>query len=51
MKRIFETIDPWKIVQTSLDNADNCPAESVTSMGNGYMVRAAIMKSTTVQPP
>lgn len=37
MKRIFETIDPWKIVQTSLDNADNCPAESVTSMGNGYM--------------
>ena len=22
MKRIFETIDPWKIVQTSLDNAD-----------------------------
>lgn len=23
MKRIFETIDPWKIVQTSLDNADN----------------------------
>lgn len=37
MKRVFETIHPWKVVQTKIDHADNCPAESVTSLGNGYM--------------
>lgn len=37
MKPIFETIHPSKIIQTKIEHPRNQLAESITSLGNGYM--------------
>ena len=37
MKRIFTKIDEWKIIQDKIEFNDNRLAESIMSIGNGYM--------------
>ena len=37
MKRIFKKIDGWKIIQDKIEFEDNRLAESIMSIGNGYM--------------
>ena len=37
MKRLFEKIDEWKIVQDKIEFEENRLAESIMSLGNGYM--------------
>lgn len=37
MKPIFETVHAEKIIQTSIEHQRNQLAESITSLGNGYM--------------
>lgn len=40
MKKYFE-LDPWKIIQNTLDDENNKIAESTFSIGNGYMGQRA----------
>lgn len=40
MKKYFE-LDPWNIIQDKLDSEDNRIAESIFSIGNGYMGQRA----------
>ena len=37
MKRLFEKIDEWKIIQDKIEFEENRLAESIMSLGNGYM--------------
>lgn len=37
MKQILEQIDPFRLIQTHLDDSENCPIESIMSLGNAYM--------------
>lgn len=37
MKRLFNTIDEWKIIQDKIEFEENRLAESIMSIGNGYM--------------
>ena len=37
MKRILRELDPFCLIQTEIDHSENRPAESVMSLGNGYM--------------
>lgn len=37
MKRLFDNIDEWKIIQNSIEFNKNRLAESIMSLGNGYM--------------
>ncbi|MDU4934754.1 MAG: glycoside hydrolase family 65 protein [Peptostreptococcaceae bacterium] len=37
MKRIFNKIDEWKIIQDKIEFEENRLAESIMSLGNGYM--------------
>lgn len=37
MKRILQEIDPFRLIQTGIDHSENRPAESIMSLGNGYM--------------
>ena len=37
MKRLFEKIDEWKIIQDKIEFEGNRLAESIMSLGNGYM--------------
>ncbi len=37
MKRLFKNIDEWKIIQNEIEFEKNRLAESIMSLGNGYM--------------
>ncbi|MBQ1794039.1 MAG: glycoside hydrolase family 65 protein [Peptostreptococcaceae bacterium] len=37
MKRLFEKIDEWKIIQDKIEFEENRLTESIMSLGNGYM--------------
>lgn len=37
MKRILPELDPFRLIQTSVDHQENRPVEAVMSLGNGYM--------------
>ncbi len=37
MRRLFENINEWKIIQDSIEFEENRLAESIMSLGNGYM--------------
>ena len=37
MKRILPELDPFCLIQTSVDHRENRPTEAVMSLGNGYM--------------
>ncbi|MGL5346209.1 MAG: glycoside hydrolase family 65 protein [Peptostreptococcaceae bacterium] len=37
MKRLFSNIDEWKIIQEKIEIGENRLAESIMSLGNGYM--------------
>ena len=44
MKRLFNTIDEWKIIQDKIEFEENRLAESIMSIGNGYMGMRCIYK-------
>lgn len=37
MKRLFNNVDEWKIIQNKIEYDENRLAESIMSLGNGYM--------------
>ena len=37
MKRILPELDPFRLIQTSVNHRENRPTEAVMSLGNGYM--------------
>ena len=50
MKRLFNTIDEWKIIQDKIEFEENRSAECIMSIGNGYMgMRGNYEEYTTVE--